>query len=189
MINLHEVIKGCKKGNRDSQKLLYQHFYSYAMSICRRYTLEQEMALEICNDGFMKIFRKISYCNDENTFKAWLRKIMINTAIDYFRKHKEVHKTYQIDHLQHLPQVNITTKEDVLSKIANDEIVKLIQCLSPMYRTVFNLYVIDGYSHEEISNKLSISIGASKSNLSRARDNLRKMLQKIFDLEYAKYTG
>jgi len=182
------LISGCKKQNREAQKGLYQAFYSYAMSICFRYTNRENEALEILNDGFMKVFEKIDKYNPELSFKAWLRRILINTAIDYYRKTK---KQIPIDDIttMEVSSTQLNASEDIISKISHDEIIKMIQGLSPVYRTVFNLYVIDGFTHEEIAKKLNISIGASKSNLSRARENLRKMLQNAFNREYAKYTG
>ena len=188
-INLLSIIKGCKKGLRDSQKMLYEHFFGYSMSICLRYATNEDLAIEICNDGFMKVFQKINKYDQTKSFKGWLRKIMINTAIDHYRKNKKTNNSFGIDYINEIPDINIATKDDIISKISYEEIIKLVQKLSPIYKTVFNLYVIDGYTHEEIAKRLKISVGASKSNLSRARENLRRMLQTAFNREHAKYTG
>ena len=187
--NLDNIIKGCKKGLRNSQKTLYEDFFGYAMSICLRYASNEDLAIEICNDGFMKIFQKINKYDPKKSFKGWVRKIMINTSIDHYRKNKKFNQSFGVDYIQDIPDIDVETKEDIISKISYEEIIKLVQKLSPTYKTVFNLYVIDGFTHEEIAKRLKISVGASKSNLSRARENLRRMLQNTFNRDHAKYTG
>ncbi|MGH2563308.1 MAG: RNA polymerase sigma factor [Ginsengibacter sp.] len=171
-------IEGCTLNNRTSQKKIYGSFYSYAMAICDRYTNCRDDAIEILNDGFLKIFKDIhrykpAYANTVSSFKGWLRKIIINTAIDHFRKN---HKYWFTKDIEHEPTQLPTTGEDVLDIISYNEIIKSIKELTPGYRTVFNLFIIEGFRHEEISEQLGISIGASKSNLSKARRQLQKIL-------------
>ncbi|HEY3403958.1 MAG TPA: RNA polymerase sigma factor [Ohtaekwangia sp.] len=173
------LIEGCKKRDRESQRLLYKHHYAYAMSICSRYTRTREEAREILNDGFMKVFSKIDQYNPETSFEGWIRRIMINTAIDHYRK--------EVKHYHHIP---IQDGEHVIPEIPADdlshqELIRMIQQLSPAYRAVFNLYVVDGYTHKEISKILGISEGTSKSNLLKAREVLRKKLQEV-NVVYAK---
>lgn len=175
------LLQGCKKNDRESQRLLYQHYYGYAMSICARYSHSFEEAKEIVNDGFMKVFKKIGQHDTESSFKAWLRRIMINTAIDYYRR--------EVKHYHHLDfkgQESInTTNRNVIDDISYVELVEMVQNLSPAYRAVFNLYVIDGFTHEEIAKILEISEGTSKSNLMKAREKLKKMIEvsnKVDDL-------
>lgn len=176
------LIEGCKNYDKESQRMLYKHYYSYAMSICIRYSQNKEEAKEILNDGFLKVFNKIEKYNAQKSFKGWLRKILINTAIDHFRANKK--------HYYHTA-IEVAKKEglskNVLDEMSYNEILELVQKLSPMYRTVFSLFVIDGYNHEEISNKLGISVGTSKSNLSKARANLRQMLIKTNREIYEQY--
>lgn len=171
-------IRGCALNNRESQKILYSSFYGYAMSICHRYTNHEEDATEILNDGFLKVFVEIyrfkpAYTDTVSSFKGWLRKIMIYTAIDHFRKNhkhsmnRELNETYM-----HLPD----PEEDSISKISYEEILNAIKFLTPGYRTVLNLFIIEGFSHEEISKELGISVGTSKSNLAKARKQLQKIL-------------
>jgi len=171
-------IRGCALNNRESQKKIYSSFYGYAMSICHRYTNKEEDATEILNDGFLKVFVEIyrfkpAYTDAVSSFKGWLRKIMIYTAIDHFRKNQkhqgitELNETYM-----HAPD----THEDAIDKISYDEILAAIRYLTPGYRTVLNLFIIEGFSHEEISKELGISIGTSKSNLAKARKQLQKIL-------------
>ncbi len=177
------LIQGCKKNDRESQRLLYQHYYGYAMSICVRYCRSYEESKEIVNDGFMKVFKKLDQHQTESSFKAWLRKIMINSAIDHYRREVKHHHSP-------LEQGIITgaVSNSALDDLSYAELIGMVQRLSPGYRAVFNLYVIDGFTHEQISEILEISEGTSKSNLMKARENLKKMLKKM-DREdlYSKY--
>jgi len=174
-------LEGCKQRDRESQRMLYRHHYAYAMSICLRYCQTKEEAREILNDGFMKVFSKIEQYNPETSFLGWLRRIMINTAIDHYRK--EVKHYHQSSIENEKPVANTTS---VLDDLGHQELLQLVQQLSPAYRAVFNLYAIDGYNHKEIGQILGISEGTSKSNLSKAREVLRDKLQKIQNVVYAK---
>ncbi len=155
------------------------------MAICDRYANKQEDAVEILNDGFLKIFREIhhyqpAYADVISSFKGWLRKIMVYTAIDHFRKNQKHQMITQLDSVvYHLPTIH----EDAVEKLSYEEIIRAIQELSPGYRTVFNLFIIEGLSHEEISGQLGISTGTSKSNLSKARRQLQKILFKKNDIK------
>jgi len=174
-------LEGCKQHNRESQRMLYKHHYAYAMSICLRYSQTKEEAKEILNDGFMKVFSKIEQYNPETSFLGWLRRIMINTAIDHYRKEvKHYHQT-SIE----MEQSHVTTAS-ALDDLGHEELMRMVQQLTPAYRAVFNLYAIDGYNHKEIGQILGISEGTSKSNLSKAREILRGKLQKIQNVVYAK---
>ncbi|MFI5133339.1 MAG: RNA polymerase sigma factor [Chitinophagales bacterium] len=181
-------VGACALNSRESQKMIYSSFYGYAMAICDRYTNNQEDAVEILNDGFLKIFREIhhykpAYADVVSSFKGWLRKIMIYTAIDHFRKN---HKHRMVTDLDNVVYQVAAVSEDAVEKISYDEIIRAIQDLSPAYRTVFNLFVIEGLSHDEIADKLDISTGTSKSNLSKARKQLQKILFKQNHYEIAK---
>ena len=171
-------IRGCALNKRESQKTIYSSFYGYAMSICHRYTNHEEDATEILNDGFLKVFVEIyrfkpAYTDTINSFKGWIRKIMIYTAIDHFRKNVKHRMTTELNETyMHLPDGD----EDALAKISHEEIINAIKFLTPGYRTVLNLFIIEGFSHDEIAKELGISVGTSKSNLAKAR----KQLQKIF---------
>ena len=146
-------------------------FYNYAMSICLRYSKDREEAVEIVNDGFVKLFSNLDRYKDNTSFKAWLRRILINSSIDYYRRNEKHYHNVDISYAKH---EYIT--EDAVSRISEQEIVDLIQELPPSYRLVFNLFVIEGFKHREISNKLNISIGTSKSNLAIARSKLKRRL-------------
>ena len=175
-LTLH--IRGCTLNNRESQKKIYCSFYGYAMAVCNRYTNNQEDAVEILNDGFLKVFRELhnytpAYSDVIGSFKGWLRKIMMYTAIDHFRK---FHKHQMMTELDTVVFQLPSGGEDALERISYDEIIAAIKELSPGYRTVLNLFIVEGQSHEEISEQLGISIGTSKSNLAKARRQLQKIL-------------
>lgn len=151
------------------------------MAICDRYAGKMDDAIEILNDGFLKVFKEIhhyqpAYTDVVSSFKGWVRKIMVYTAIDHYRKNQKHKMVTQLDPLEYQMA---TTSANAVDKLSYDEIIRAIQDLSPGYRTVFNLFVIDGLSHDEIADKLDISTGTSKSNLSKARKQLQKILYKL----------
>jgi RNA polymerase sigma factor (sigma-70 family) len=176
------LIQGCKRNDRDSQRLLYQHYYGYAFSICTRYCRTTEEAKEVVNDGFLKVFLKIGQYDAGSSFKGWLRRIMINTSIDWFRKEQ---RHYYLESLDE-PMVENLQAMGTYDELSYKELIAMIQKLSPGYRAVFNLYVIDGYTHKEIGAMLGISEGTSKSNLLKARERLKKVLSKLKEKVYAK---
>jgi RNA polymerase sigma factor (sigma-70 family) len=185
-LSLH--IERCALNNRESQKKLYTSFYGYAMAVCDRYTNNQDDAIEILNDGFLKIFKEIyrykpAYTDVVSSFKGWLRKIMVYTAIDHFRKNHKHQFTTDLDN--GVVQV-ASHAEDALDRISYEEIIRSIQDLTPGYRTVFNLFIIEGFTHEEISDKLGISIGTSKSNMAKARRQLQKILYRQNQIQITK---
>lgn len=188
---LSQLIRGCTLNQRESQKKIYDSFYSYGMSICDRYAKRREDSIEIFNDGFLKIFKEIhryapAYADEINSFKGWIRKILIYTAIDHCRKYNKHYLTAQIEtSLTYMPAGN----ETAFDMISYDEIIRAIQHLSPAYRTVLNLFIIDGFSHEEIADQLGISAGTSKSNLFKARQQLQKILKKDNKILIAKNAG
>jgi RNA polymerase sigma factor (sigma-70 family) len=175
------LIQGCKRNDRDSQRLLYQHYYGYALSICIRYSRNKAEAKEAVNDGFMKVFGKIDQYHQDSPFKGWIRKIMINASIDQYRK--------ELKHQQHDNLATVFSsviQPQAITDLSLEELIGLVQKLSPAYRAVFNLYVIDGYTHKEIGKMLNISAGTSKSNLLKSRENLRRMLDGLNRISYEK---
>ena len=158
------------------------------MAICDRYANNQDDALEIMNDGFLKVFKEMhnykpAYADVVGSFKGWVRKIMVYTAIDHFRKSQKHRVVSELDNVVfQIPSVN----ETALDKISYEEIIRAIQKLSPGYRTVLNLYIIEGFTHDEISKQLGISEGTSKSNLAKARKQLQKILFKQNEIPLAK---
>lgn len=185
---LTQHIKGCVRNSRESQEKIYSSFYGYALSICERYAGNHDDALEILNEGFLKIFREVhkykpAYTDVMASFKGWLRKIMVYTSIDHYRKNKKHLLNVHTDPT--LLQI-AAPYETVIEKMTYDEIIRAIRLLSPAYRTVFNLFVIEGLSHQEISKKLGIAEGTSKSNLSKARIHLQHILLKTNQIEYSR---
>lgn len=173
IINVPLLIKGCLDGKRASQLRLYEHFYGYGMGICLRYCKNREEALEVLNDGFLKAFTKIELYNPTYPFKAWLRKILINASIDYHRKY---HKLTGGEALGHEAEIKASTHNLGLENLAYDDLLSVMQQLTPAYRLVFNLYIVDGLTHKEIAKKLNISEGTSKSNLSKAKGKIQALL-------------
>ncbi|WHZ09009.1 MAG: RNA polymerase ECF-type sigma factor [Cytophagales bacterium] len=141
-----------------------------------------EEAKEIINDGFLKVFKKIAQYKQETSFEGWLRKIMVNTAIDHYRKESKHYDYYSTD-----KKTIEYGQTNIIDEMSHKELISLIQGLTPGYRAVFNLYVIDGYKHEEIAVLLHISVGTSKSNLSKAREILRTALEKMNTKTLVKY--
>lgn len=177
--NITALLSGCRKNDRSSQKELYYLLRGFAMKICYRYSNAMEECEEIVNEGFVKLFKNIQQFDEtrqEDTLlslKGWFKRILINTCIDHYRKTSSAINGHVLTHESESIPDHAETGIDVLSY---KEIIEAIRLLSPAYRAVFNLFVIEGLSHEEISQTLGISVGASKSNLSKARDNLRKLL-------------
>ncbi|WP_183884343.1 RNA polymerase sigma factor [Pedobacter cryoconitis] len=168
---MQSIINGCIKKERSSQYLLYKEFYSYCMAICRRYALNDDDAAEVLNDGFLKVFTHIGKYDPVKPFKPWIARIITNTAIDHYRTNLKFS-----DHDDVSDHEDIGYAASVYEQLAYKDLLILVQQLSPAYRTVFNLYAIDGYSHEEIAGLLKISTGTSKSNLFKARQQLREKL-------------
>lgn len=167
-----KIWQGLVDNNRKDQEVLYRHYYSYGMSICLRYTATREEAKEILHDGFMILFSSPKKYDPDQAFKPWFRKVLVNLSINYYKKQlKQVHETG----FEFIPESK-DSQPSALDTMQYEELVLLIHRLPLSYRTVFNLYILDGYSHEEIADMLEISIGTSKSNLSRAREKLRALL-------------
>lgn len=153
------------------------------MSVCLRYAPTREGALEVLNDGFLKVFTRLDQYDSTQPFKGWLRRILINAAIDHYRQEVRHHNHEAVEQVE---QTMATESADAFGQLAHEELMGLIQRLSPAYRLVFNLYVMDGFTHEEIAGQLGISVGASKSNLARARENLRTLLKRLNNDEYVR---
>lgn len=176
--NISLIIQACRDGNRAAQKRLYQLFFGYGMSIALRYSSTKAEAEEIMNESFFKVFSKIDQYDDSYEFKAWFRTILVNTSIDYHRKYKKL-KTYSSEEI-----ISVETDDNMgLNTLLYEDILKGIQELSPAYRLVFNLYVIEGYKHHEIAEQLNISVGTSRSNYARARVLLQKYVAKNNDIK------
>lgn len=171
-----DIIKGCIEGDRRMQETLYNRFASKMYAVCLRYATNAAEAEDILQEGFIKIFKKMDTFRSEGSFEGWVRRIFVNTAIEHFRRRKYL--------------TPVTEKEEntiegkyisVLDELAEQDILNLVQQLSPGYRTVFNMYVVEGFTHKEIGDMLGISEGTSKSQLSRAKVILQDMVNKFID--------
>ena len=171
---LELIINGCRNNDRQSQQELYRNFYSYAMSICIRYTGNEADAVEVVNDGFMKVFANIGKFELDKPFKPWLRRILVNTCLDHIKKNAKHNHMADIEEAH----VHQSTEEAPDHNLSYEEILAKVGQLSPAYRAVFNLYVIDGYKHREIAEQLGITVSTSKANLTRAKVALRAMLDR-----------
>ncbi len=161
-----------KQNNRKAQEKLYKHFADKMFLTCYRYVRNEDDAADILNSGFYKAFKNIGTCEFENeiAFESWLRKIMVNEALMFLRKIKKTGKSIEIENV-----LNYGFSENHL---ANEDYLKMIQNLPEGYRTVFNLYAIEGYNHGEIGKMLDIGESTSRSQLSRAREMLQNMIRK-----------
>jgi len=181
-------IRQCALNDRASQKKIYAAFYSYAHSICKRYVQNQDEVMEIINDGFLKIFKEIhryepAFADVVGSFKGWLRKIMLYTAIDHFRKNKKYKYNKDIEDGD-IQSAEIA--ENAVDKISYKEILNSIMELTPVYKAVLTLFILDGCTHQEIASMLDISVGTSKSNLAKARIQLQKILFQRYQISFNK---
>lgn len=179
MIKLGEIILGCVQNNQRDQKELYEHYFGYSLKIVFRYIFRYDKAIDVVNDGFIKIFKKLStfhYDHSENIemiFMGWMRTIMINTAIDSLRKDNFLPEIGTISDDAWIEDKGQSADQALLYK----ELIKQVKKLPPGYRVVFNMYVIDGFTHQEIANQLGISVGTSKSNLFKARAIMQNFIK------------
>ncbi|MEO1436412.1 MAG: sigma-70 family RNA polymerase sigma factor [Bacteroidota bacterium] len=169
-----ELIDGCLSGNRSCQAALYKYFSPKMFGICLRYSKDYHNAEDILQEGFVKVFNNIDKYRGDGSFEGWIKRIFINTAIEHYRKSAN-HKGHAELENASFQQVSATA----IQNLATQDLLKLIQKLSPGYKMVFNLYVIEGFSHKEIAGKLGISEGTSKSQLARARVILQKMVNDL----------
>jgi len=165
------LIQACVRRERWAQKVLYETYYRQMMGVCLRYASDEEEALDILHEGFIKVYRHIKKYQPGTSLTAWVRRIMVNTAIDYYRKNMR-RRTEDIEQAYDLS----STDADAISQCSEQEILAAIQELTPAYRAVFNLYIIEGYSHREIADMLHITESTSRSNLVKARLKLKEML-------------
>ena len=171
-----DLVRACAAKDRRAQQTLYESFYGTMMGVCLRYSNNSDDASDILHEGFIKVFRHIGRYRPNTSLHAWIRRIMINTSIDYYRKAIR-RRTEDID-----VAYDISSKDaDAVSRSSEQEILAAVQELSPAYRAVFNLYAIEGFSHKEIAQTLDITESTSRSNLVKARMKLKEALNARFD--------
>jgi len=181
---IDSLLEGCRRGDRKAQESLYKTLASRMMGVCMRYAKDTYEAEDVLQMGFVKVFQKISEFRGEGSFEGWIRRIMVNTAIESYRKNLRNLNLVDIDEVYDQPQNTFD-----MSGLELKDLLKLVQQLSNGYRLVFNMYVIEGYSHKEIAGQLGITEGASKSQLSRARAILKEKIIKMEGLNYASHIG
>lgn len=167
----NELIEGCRQGNRLAQKHLYKMFYSPMLSVCMRYTRNKEEAVEVLNDSFLKVFQGIGAYEGKGAFGGWIRSIVFHTAIDHVRKSNSYKKTIDLE-----STYESEIESEVIDRLSAQELMALIQKVTPASQTVFSLFAIEGYSHKEIADMLNISVGTSKWHLANARKELKVMV-------------
>lgn len=169
--NEDDFISACVRKEKWAQKKLYEDHYPVMLPVCKRYSNNSDDALDILHEGFIKVFRHISKYNSGTSLSAWIRRIMINTAIDYYRK-KSRKRTEDLE-----SAFGVMSKDsDIISEMSAAEILESLQKLTFAYKAVFNLYVIEGYSHREVAEQLGITESTSRSNLVKARTKLKAIL-------------
>ncbi|MBS1657932.1 MAG: sigma-70 family RNA polymerase sigma factor [Bacteroidetes bacterium] len=165
------LISGCIIGDRKMQEELYRIFSPKMFAICMRYCSNYQEAEDLLQEGFIKVFGNISRFRNEGSFEGWMKRIFVNTAIEGFRKNHFLNNMMEVEEMK-----NDIVQEDDFHQLSAADLLRMVQALSPGYRTVFNLYAIEGYNHQEIADMLGISVGTSKSQLARARYILQKMV-------------
>lgn len=171
-----ELIDGCRKQNSKAQKALYEKYSGKMLGVVCRYINDRNEAEEIMLGGIMKVLDKIGQFKDEGSFEGWIRRIMVNEALGYLRKNKYMYAEVDIEKIDREPDY-----AQLDTQLEAEDLMNLINDMPVGYRTVFNLYAIEGYSHAEIGDQLGINVNTSKSQLSRARQMLQKKLAEIED--------
>jgi len=181
--NEREIIDGCLNKDRTCQKRLYERFAPKMLGVCMRYSKDKAEAEDMLQEGFIKIFSDLTKYRAEGSLEGWIRRVVVFTAINFFKKRIRTFKE-TLDY----NGVEVFIDEDIIEKLAAKDILALVQKLAPGYKTIFNMYAIDGYSHKEISEILGIAIGTSKSQYLRAKQQMQKMLAEQFQI-YKKVTN
>jgi RNA polymerase sigma factor (sigma-70 family) len=171
LTDIKKVIKGCLAGDRRDQELLYRRHSAKLYAVCLQYSGNDEEARDILQEGFIKIFENLHHFKHEGSFEGWIRKIVVNTALEKFRSR---HNLYRVDDIDTISEPEAEPDNEDYAGLEVYDLLYIIRELPPKYRMVFNLYAIEGYSHREIGTMLNISEGTSKSNLSRARSILQR---------------
>ena len=180
-----QLVQGCIEGDIRFQRLLYDHFVEKMKGVCLRYSANEEEAEDVLQEGFIIVFRKIDSFKGEGALGGWIRKIMVNTALQHYRKNKYMRVTSSYEGKEDY----FIENDNVIEDMAANELLQKIQQLPDGYRMVFNLYAIEGYTHREIGEQLGISEGTSKSQFSRARSILKKMIEAENPVYYNEKVG
>lgn len=176
-----DLIAGCKKKDPRCQKLLFTTYAPKMLGVCRRYVDSLDTAEDILQDGFIKVFQKIDTYTGEGAFGGWIRRVFVTTALEHLRQNKAMQFNVSLDDIN---EIQADAGISVLSRLTVDDLMKCIAELPMGYRTIFNLYAIEGYSHKEIAEMLNIKENSSQSQLVRARKVLQEKVQSILNNDY-----
>ena len=176
-----DIVEGCRKQQPKAQRMLFERCSPKMLGVCRRYIKDNAEAEQVMIGGFVKIFAKINQFKGEGCFEGWVRRIMVNEALIYIRKNKNMYLEMDISKADDEPDYHKLDEQ-----LEADDLLKMVKKLPQGYRMVFNLYAIEGYSHKEIAAHLSINVNTSKSQLSRARKLLQQMLKEREEWENSK---
>ncbi|GAB3643341.1 RNA polymerase sigma factor [Spirosoma arcticum] len=173
-----QLIEECQHGSVKHQEMLYKHFFGFAMGIVLRYTTARDEAMSIVNDSFMKVFATIDRYVFETSFRGWLRRIVVNTALDYYRRSARYEtSTVRLDESE---SQLAPSDAGIISQLTAEAILSLLAQLPTHYRIVFNLYELEGYTHEEIAGQLGLSVSSSRVYLTRAKEQLGRLVKQHF---------
>ena len=181
MVSDDLIVKECRKGKRKGYSLLYRKYSPVLLGLCIRYTQNRDEAEDVLQDGFIKVFQKIKTFENKGSFEGWLKRIMVNTAINYYKSNKKyrLHEDYDVNNINHTLLQNEDETVEVETPLKQEELLAMINELPVGYRLVFNMYVFDGLTHKEIAGELGISVGTSKSQLSKARKHLKVKVEQL----------
>jgi RNA polymerase sigma factor (sigma-70 family) len=183
--NLKDIVSGCIAGNRICQRQLYIHFSPKMMIVCMRYSKNVEEAEEILQDGFLRVFKFISRFKNEGSVEGWIRKIMVNCALQKLRRQINLRPLVSL----HTEMHDGHYEDIIMENINGKEMLQMVQALSPSYRMVFNLFHFEGYKYREIAHLLGIEEGTSKSNLAQAKRILQTAVKKNLNIEQKVLNG
>lgn len=183
IIDEQQIIEGCVRGESWAQKKIYELYSSVMMSVCVRYVSDRETARDLLQDGFIKLFTKADTYSGTGSFEGWMRRIFVTTALEYLRRNDALRQSVSIEEFEnYIEDVDVS----ILDKISAEDLMACVTELPNGYRTVFNLYAVEGYSHSEIANMLQIKEASSRSQFLRARRILQENVQSLINQDYAR---
>ena len=174
-MNLEEIIDNCKQGNHGAQQKLFDYLSPKMMTVCLRYLGNREEAEDVCQMSFVKLFKNLKDYNKDGSFEGWVRRIFVNTSLDQIRKNKKTKYDVSMDDVDY----RLENNDYIIERMEAADLMKIVEQMPPGYRTVFNLFAVEGFSHREIAERLEITENTSKSQYKRARTHLMNSLEKL----------
>lgn len=176
------ILKGCQKGERKAQEMLYHQYAKKMYNVCLGYAYDEELAKDLLQEGFVKVFKNINNFKNSGSLEGWIRKIMVNNAIDYFRSNKKNRRFTDFNE-ESFNDENYVISNEGVENLYQQDFLNLIKNLPEKYRIILNLYFLEGYNHKEIAERLDINIGTSKSQLFKAKKFLKKRLSAVPEMQ------